>query len=1127
MKKILSHIIFKKKVWFFNFVCVLILFTLVPHSLFAQKVDPIKLSWLGGNPPLISTGVSWGVPLLEGKIDPSTCFSLKNAQGQTLPVQSWPLAYWPDGSLKWVGLSTVIDTNSGTTFQLEPFKKTNDDATKTKVELIETGDEVFVNTGVLQCDIPKHGEQLIRFIKMEGKEISTGGRLVCILQSDPSREIGSQPVKEKFIGNIEKVTVEQNGSVRAVIKIEGKHVSESGNRSWLPFIVRLYFYAGQQSIRLVHTIIYDGDQQKDFIRGLGVVFDVPIDEQLYNRHVRFSGENGGLWDEPCQPLNGRFPLDRGENLYTKQLTGERIPERETFPERQQFLIDHWASWNDFKLEQLNADGFRVQKRINDESTWIDAGYGKRSEGMAFVGDVSGGLAVCVRNFWQSFPSALEIRNVKTDTAQLKAWLWSPEAEAMDMRNYDTLAWGHNLIASYEDVQPGFSTATGVGRTSEIMLYASSNVPSYETLNKIVKQSNQPPLLTASPEYLHSISVFGAWSLPDQSIKGKRWIEDQLNKAFKYYQLEVEQRHWYGFWNYGDIQHSYDPQRHTWKYDMGGFAWDNTELMPNLWLWYSYLRTGREDVFRMAEAMTRHTGEVDVYHLGRFAGLGSRHNVIHWGCGAKEVRISQAALGRFYYYLTTDERTGDLMRASVEASNEGIGKFDPLRLILEKSKYPTHARVGPDWLALVGNWMTEWERTGDTRYRDRIMAGVNSLYEMPYGFFSGKDAAFGYDPATYKLYRLDENDIGSAHLSVLMGGPEVAFELSHLLKNKKWDKLWMQFCRIYAAPKEEIQKEFGKAVELGNPGSWYARLPAYYAKVTGDKAYAARAWDEFLNPRARYYPDFTMHKFEGIQSLQPVHEVRGASTNNTAQWCLNAIELLQLVGDQLPEDNPRFQNVKDTQSKIDASSIEQYQKGELLYQDNFDQGIKNWVVETPDSPFSKVATENGKLIIDVDQGATVWFNKKLSGNILIEYHRKVIMNNGHNDRLSDLNQFWMATDPRQGNLFTRNGTFLEYDSLRLYYAGIGGNSNTTTRFRKYRGNGERNLLTDLQDEQHLLQPNKTYLIQLVVHNGTTKVFVDGEQYFSFTDAEPLTEGYFGFRIVESHQEMDDFKVYRLK
>lgn len=47
---------------------------------------------------------------------------------------------------------------------------------------------------------------------------------------------------------------------------------------------------------------------------------------------------------------------------------------------------------------------------------------------------------------------------------------------MDMRHYDTLDWGHTLQAAYEDVQPGLSIAPGVARTSEILLYASPNVP---------------------------------------------------------------------------------------------------------------------------------------------------------------------------------------------------------------------------------------------------------------------------------------------------------------------------------------------------------------------------------------------------------------------------------------------------------------------------------------------------------------------------------------------------------------------------------------------------------------------------------------------------------------------------
>ncbi len=213
-------------------------------------------------------------------------------------------------------------------------------------------------------------------------------------------------------------------------------------------------------------------------------------------------------------------------------------------------------------------------------------------------------------------------------AALTVWLWSPDAPAMDLRHYDTKA--HDLDSSYEDVQPGFSTPHGVGRTSEMMLFPSVDVPARETTAHQAEQGQEPPLLVASPAHIHSTGVFGIWSLPDRSTPARSQYEDQLDAAFALYRKEVDQRHWYGFWNYGDVMHQHDGPRHMWRYDIGGFAWDNSELGTDMWLWYTFLRTGRADVFRMAEAMTRHTGEVDVYHLGRFAGLGSRHNVRHWG-----------------------------------------------------------------------------------------------------------------------------------------------------------------------------------------------------------------------------------------------------------------------------------------------------------------------------------------------------------------------------------------------------------------------------------------------------------------------------------------------------------------
>lgn len=136
---------------------------------------------------------------------------------------------------------------------------------------------------------------------------------------------------------------------------------------------------------------------------------------------------------------------------------------------------------------------------------------------------------------------------------------------------------------------------------------------------------------------------------------------------------------------------------------------------------------------MAEAMTRHTSEVDVYHFGEYAGLGSRHNVIHWGCGCKEARIAMAGLHRYYYYLTGDERVGDIMD-SVKDADYSTVTLDPMRAYFPKDEFPTHVRVGPDWAAFSSNWMTRWERFEDTAYRDKIITGMDCIKGQIYGYY---------------------------------------------------------------------------------------------------------------------------------------------------------------------------------------------------------------------------------------------------------------------------------------------------------------------------------------------------------------------------------------------------------
>lgn len=205
----------------------------------------------------------------------------------------------------------------------------------------------------------------------------------------------------------------------------------------------------------------------------------------------------------------------------------------------------------------------------------------------------------------------------------------------------------------------------------------------------------------------------------------------------------------------------------------------------------------------------------------------------------------------------------------------------------------------------------------------------------------------------------------------------------------------------------------------------------------------------------------------------------------------------------------------------------FRTGKLLVKEDFSGSLSRWVAETPVMPQSKIGIINGKLVVDVAKGATVWLKTPLSGNILITYTQRVVMDHGVNDRLSDLNQFWMATDPGNENLFTRTGVFRQYDSLRMYYVGFGGNHNTTTRFRRYNGKGERVMLKEYTDPDHLLKPNHPYQITITVFQGRTEFFVDGKKWFSYQDPHPLAHGYFGFRTTEARHQIDNFRVYRLK
>ena len=878
-----------------------------------QQISAVPLHWIGDTPEQ-DKAVSFGVPFDEGDVFPATPLRLKVNEYQDIPVDTWPLAYWPDGSVKWSGVAGVIPagTERLTLEKASKKAKTTNKQPKASISITETPENIQIETGVLSVFIPRYGDFLIDSLLYKGTKVGEKAHLICSTQSKPIQENTSQISFTRYIGEIKSVTVERLGSVRALIKLEGVHRNRNkeidtnysegnyandsdensqNNREWLPFVVRLYFYAGSEQIKMVHSFIYDGDQKMDFIRSLGIRFDVPMREALYNRHVAFSCADGGVWSEPVQPLVGRRMLTMPQvqdepSLQQQQMEGKRIPPYEAFDEKNRELLNDWASWNGYRLSQLTADAFSIRKRTNGDAPWIGTFSGTRSDGYAFAGDITGGLGLCLHDFWQSYPSSIEISDARTPVATLTAWLWSPDAEPMDLRHYDNVA--HGLNASYEDVQEGMSTPYGIARTTTLTLVPQGGYTGKKTFADDARQLSATSILMPTPEYLYNRRAFGIWSLPDRSTSFRIRVEERLDAYIHFYQKAIEQNKWYGFWNYGDVMHAYDPVRHTWRYDVGGFAWDNTELASNMWLWYNFLRTGRADIWRMAEAMTRHTGEVDVYHIGPNAGLGSRHNVSHWGCGAKEARISQAAWNRFYYYLTTDERCGDLM-TEVKDADHKLYELDPMRLAQPRSEYPCTAparlRIGPDWLAYAGNWMTEWERTGNTAYRDKIIAGMKSISALPNRLFTGPKA-LGFDPETGIITTECDPKLESTnHLMTIMGGFEVANEMMRMIDIPEWKDAWLDHAARYKK----------KAWGLSHSRFRISRLMAYAAYHLRDRQMAEEAWtDLFTRLEHTPAPSFRITTILPPEVPAPLDECASISTNDAALWSLDAIYMQEVI-----------------------------------------------------------------------------------------------------------------------------------------------------------------------------------------------------------------------------------------
>ncbi len=890
----------------------------------------MKLHGLGKNAGGIATfGCIWKKGEILAKEAAKNGFDCVNENGEKVELQSRITAYWPDGSVKWTAHS-ADSKRLGNSIEVKGIL--SDTMQKHDEEYLTETKEGFVLKGKdFDVHVSKSSGLIFESVKRDGEIIAGSAKAVLLLEQPAATDGYASRITKRYDGAVKKVTLEETGPVQTILKYEGIHVcsfGESRGEEKIPFIIRMFVGASTGEIRFQHTFLYDGDENRDFLKGIGIEFESPVSGPLYDRHVKFTGD-AGVFHEVSLSLTSWRPAISGK-LYEQQIKGEKIDEDvlsscedDELKNKLDFIEENAPHWDSYSIVQDSAQHFRIRKKLGFEDVChIDSLHGSRSAGGCSFGSESGFVMVAVRDFWEKYPGEIEIAGLTGDRVRAGVWFYSPEAESYDFRHYAHR--GYNQVC-YEGYDYKGADPVGIACTSECAIgFGQQVIATDKELLDFECSVNHPSVYVAEPEFYHDMKAFGYWSLPGEGTEVERWIESQLENAFEFYKEEVDQRGWYGLFNFGDFMHTYDRVRHQWKYDVGGYAWDNTELVPTLWLWNYFLRTGREDVFNLAEKLSRHAGEVDVYHFGKYKGLGSRHNVRHWGCPCKEARIAMAAHHRVFYYLTGDRRFEDIFEELKDNENSFLNK-DPLGDFYDRDKmeYQSHARSGPDWSSLVSNWMTEWERKNDQRYRDKIMTGILDLEKAPLRLVSGPD--FEFDPATLHLRYIGERTTGGTHLQVCMGAPSVWMETSDLLDYPVFKSMLAELGRFALLHREQQLKECGGLIgerEYTFP-FMFSGLSAYAAASIRDgevsdirlgaSAIEADPISEAENCALRTWKALlasllTENNADGFKSITTenagnrpaLKEIPWITTNFTAQWCLNVIIALDFIRDELPK-----------------------------------------------------------------------------------------------------------------------------------------------------------------------------------------------------------------------------------
>lgn len=187
--------------------------------------------------------VTSGVPFAEGTLADGARCRVLDSTGKPLAAQFRELSLWPDGSVKWLLVDTLVTTTPGAKTELS-LETNVDPAEYAGVRVAESAEGIELDTGALTLALSRDRFEPFARVAVDGRTGAAPGALTLV--DAEGRVFTSAGVAP------DEIVVEESGPVRATVRVRGTFADTEGN-SWMRYLCRLHVYAGQAWVRLEIT----------------------------------------------------------------------------------------------------------------------------------------------------------------------------------------------------------------------------------------------------------------------------------------------------------------------------------------------------------------------------------------------------------------------------------------------------------------------------------------------------------------------------------------------------------------------------------------------------------------------------------------------------------------------------------------------------------------------------------------------------------------------------------------------------------------------------------------------------------------------------------------------------------